>query len=102
MKEIIRQLQGILPAENFLLQPSSAEEHLMKMEKEYGISTADFIRKKVDISHIPSTIQEEWINVLEIYILFTKTSEEEFEGNLLEAGYGEIKHSSESGWKMEE
>lgn len=70
MKEILEQLREMLPNENFHMQPYSAEEQLLKLEKKYKISTFDFINKKKDISHIPLSDQDDWINILEVFILF--------------------------------
>lgn len=67
---ILNELKKIIPKENFKKEPESSADELKQYEENYNLSTIDFINKNKDVSHIPTEIQDNWINTLENYLIF--------------------------------
>lgn len=68
--EVMKQLRDIVPSDNFQEQPKTARNDLINLEKKYSVNTSDFTEKKVDISHIPLNVRDDWLETLDTYFFY--------------------------------
>lgn len=76
IENILRQLKEILPAENFKVQPDTARNELIQLEKKYNINTNEFLNMPIEDTEITEEVREEWINKLDTFINFGGSIEE--------------------------
>jgi len=69
-QETVKELNKIVPKENWKEQPITSLNEINRYEELYGISTFDFFNKNKDISVIPIEVQGKWINTVDTYFNF--------------------------------
>lgn len=70
ISNVIKQLQTILPTENFLKEPETSIRELQHFEKKYKLNTIDFIEKKYKDELVDLEDVEEWLNSYENFLFF--------------------------------
>lgn len=70
ISQIIEELKEILPESNFHVQPATSKKKLIDLERNYGMTTYEFVNMKKDISIISEGNRLEWLDTLETYCNF--------------------------------
>lgn len=70
VETILKQLKEFLPEENFKVQPDTARQEILNLEKMYNVNTKDFFENPEFAKLIPEEICEKWINTFDTFITF--------------------------------
>lgn len=70
ISQIIEELKEMLPESNFHVQPVTSKKKLIDLERNYDMTTYEFVNMKKDISIISEDKRLEWLDTLETYCNF--------------------------------
>lgn len=76
IEAMLKKLRDCLPNEQFKIQPDTARQELLNLEKTYNMNTKDFFENPRFAKLIPVKTCDKWINTFDTFITFGGSMDE--------------------------